>query len=84
MLLTGDREVAIFAALREQYFVSRKFLNQELGWLTLNSEDQVCHASNIEAVLFLILSGQKGLGLCPSAFSLDPGFTEGDGRDPAE
>lgn len=67
-VLAGDREEAIFAALREQFFVSRKFLNQELGWLTLNSEDQVCHASNIEAVLFLILSGQR-VGFVPEHFA---------------
>ncbi|WP_072397115.1 LysR family transcriptional regulator [Hyphomicrobium sp. CS1GBMeth3] len=67
-VLADEAEEAILAALRDEMFVSRKFLNQELGWLTLNSEDQVYHASNIEAVLFLILSGQR-IGFVPEHFA---------------
>jgi LysR family transcriptional regulator, transcriptional activator for bauABCD operon len=68
-LQAGDDEASILKTLNQQYFVSRKFLNQrELGWLTLKSDDQVCHASNIEAVLFLILSGKR-VGFVPEHFA---------------
>ncbi len=68
-LLAGDDTATILKLLNDQYFVSRKFLNQrELGWLALKSEDQVCHTSNIEAVLFLILSGTR-VGFVPEHFA---------------
>lgn len=76
-LQAGDDEASILKTLNQQYFVSRKFLNQrELGWLTLKSDDQVCHASNIEAVLFLILSGKR-VGFVPEHFAR-PWVAKGD------
>lgn len=68
-LLAGDGDATILELINSQSFVSRKFLNQrELGWLALKSEDQVCHTSNIEAVLFLILSGMR-VGFMPEHFA---------------
>ncbi len=69
MVLAGRAEADILNLLNRQHFVSRKFLNQrELAWLEPKSDEQVCYASNVEAVLFIILSGQS-VGFVPEHFA---------------
>lgn len=68
-IASGAQEPEVLAMLSHQSFVSRKFLSQrDLGWLCLNPEDQVCYTSNIEAVLFLIASGQS-VGFMPEHYA---------------